>query len=255
MNTGAEVTAVSEQTYQQLKNQHLTPPQKVLYGPSQTPLKALGQFEAQLCHQKASVRQQIFIVQGLKSGLLGLPAIAALNLAVQVDTTTRDTELKEKFPTVFHGLGNLREAYEIKLKPDAKPRALFEPRRVPLPLRNKVLEELNRMESMGVISKVSEPTAWCADMHGSCSKTKLESTNMCGPYYLKSLNENFLRELHPLLKLMRLWHNLQGERYFPNLMPIAGFGKFLLPRNHDSSLHFSLHTVVNALISYPLEST
>ena len=81
--------------------------------------------------------------------LLGLSAITALNLAVQVDATTRDTKLKEKFPTVFHGLGNLREAYEIKLKLDAKPHALFAPMHVPQPLRNMVLEELNRMEAMG----------------------------------------------------------------------------------------------------------
>ena len=209
-----------------LKNQHLTPPQKVLYGPSRTPLKVLGHFEAQLCHQKASVRQQVFVVQGLKSDLLGLPAITALNLAVQVDATTRDTELKEKFPAVFHGLGNLGEAYEIKLKPDAKPRALFAPRRVPLPLRNKVLEELNRMESIGVISKVSEPTAWCAGM----VVVPKQNGNLRICVDLKPLDENLLREVHPLPKVDETLAQLAGAKIFSKLDANSGFWQIPLAK-------------------------
>ena len=41
----------------------------------------------------------------------------------------------------------------IKLKEDAKPYALHTPRNVPIPLRGEVLDELNQMESLGVISK------------------------------------------------------------------------------------------------------
>ncbi len=51
---------------------------------------------------------------------------------------------------------------ESPLEPDAAPFALSSPRQVPLPLRNKVQAELERMEDMGVISKVTQPTPWCA---------------------------------------------------------------------------------------------
>ncbi len=50
------------------------------------------------------------------------------------------------------------------MKQGATPYALSTPRHVPLPLREKVREELDRTESMGVISKVTEPTAWCLGM-------------------------------------------------------------------------------------------
>ena len=42
--------------------------------------------------------------------------------------------------------------------------ALFTARHVPLPLRPKVKDELEKMEAMGVITKVDEPTPWCAGM-------------------------------------------------------------------------------------------
>ena len=72
--------------------------------------------------------------------------------------------IPDQYPSLFKGLGTFPESYEIKLKQDAQPFALFTPRSVPLPLRKKVEEELARMESLDVISRVDEPTQWCAAM-------------------------------------------------------------------------------------------
>ena len=57
---------------------------------------------------------------------------------------------------MFNGLGNLGDEYEIMLEQNAKPFSLYTPRSIPIPLRAKVKKELERMESMGVISKVDE---------------------------------------------------------------------------------------------------
>ena len=66
--------------------------------------------------------------------------------------------------SICSGWTNLGGEYTIKLKPDAKPYSLFTPRHIPLLLHPKVKEELEKMESMGVISRVDEPTEWCAGM-------------------------------------------------------------------------------------------
>ena len=74
------------------------------------------------------------------------------------------TEIITKFPNVFSGLGSPSGKFEIQLKSGAKPFALYTPRKVPYPLQSKVKEELDRMEAMGVISKVEDPTPWCTGM-------------------------------------------------------------------------------------------
>ena len=159
------------------------------------------------------------MVKGLKTNLLGLPAITALNLAARVDSANCAADIHQRFPKVFGGLGNLGEEFEIKLKPNVTPHALFTPRHVPLPLCPKVEEELARMEEMGVISKVDEPTPWCAGM--VVVPKKSGSIRICVD--LKSLNESVLREVHPLPKVDETLAQLTGAKVFSKLDANSGF--------------------------------
>ena len=104
-------------------------------------------------------------------------------------------DITQQFPKVFKGLGNLGDEFKIKLRPDAKPFALSTPCNIALPLRPKVAQELAKMEAMRVISKVNEPTPWCAGMVVVPKK----SVRICVD--LKPLNESVLREVHPLPKV------------------------------------------------------
>ena len=165
LDTGAEVTAISEETFQLLNNCTLGHPEKNLYGPSRQPLEGLGKFEGKLAYDNKLTIQPVYVVNKLKMNLLGLPAITSLNLATRVDSVEYYSKgIMEKYPSLFNGLGNLGDEYEIKLKQNAKPFSLYTPKSIPIPLRAKVKKELERMESMGVISKVDEPTPWCAGM-------------------------------------------------------------------------------------------
>jgi hypothetical protein len=84
LDTGAEVTAISEQTYRQLGGVQLLTPTKVLYGPARHTLDVLGQFMTTLKHGQHSSAHPIFVVRGLKNNLLGLPAIVSLQLIQRV---------------------------------------------------------------------------------------------------------------------------------------------------------------------------
>jgi len=166
LDTGAEVTAISTDTYQGLQNVKLHNPERILSGPSRKPLKVIGQFEGNFVYRTRSTSQSVFVVDGLKTNLLGLPTITAPNLAVRVDTLTdvSEKDIPKQFPSLFQGLGNLGEECNIQLKPEATPHAIFTPQHVPLALWVKVQQELDKMESLGVISRVDQPTPWCAGM-------------------------------------------------------------------------------------------
>jgi len=95
-----------------------------------------------------------------------------------------------KHPTLFTGLGVMKESYCITLKEDAKPFQIT----VPLPLYEKTKEELEKMLETGVISKVDYPTDWCAPM----ALTHMSNGKVRVCVDLSKLNEHVKRENHPL---------------------------------------------------------
>ena len=86
LDTGAEATAISTKTYNILKNTKLEKSCKILCGPNNQPLNVLGQAVVQLTYEGRSCKQPIYIIEGLKNNLLGLPAIIALQLLTKVDS-------------------------------------------------------------------------------------------------------------------------------------------------------------------------
>ena len=148
LDTGAEVTDISEDAYKTIQSPQILPSTKKFYGPSRQPLHCIGQFPGKFSHKSKAATQPVFVVKGLKSNLLPLPAITALRLVTRLDTTEATEDYQKQFPSLFKGLGNLGEPFKIHLKEGA----------VPLPLRVKVKQELDMMESMGVIEKSNDPT-------------------------------------------------------------------------------------------------
>ena len=122
------------------------------------------------------------MVQQLKHNLLGLPAIRTLGLLSQAnEIMVEPEEIHSKFPSLFTGLGTFEGDFEIYLRPDAQPFALHTSRNAPLPLRKKVKNELKRMESLGVISKVDIPTPWCAGMVVVPNQDRWHCVHLRGP--------------------------------------------------------------------------
>ena len=102
LDTGAEVTAISEESLGKLKNISLRKPVKLLYGPTCNALEVIGQFVATLKTDERVSKQSIFVVRGLKSNLLGLPAITALQLINWISATQIDgASIQKSFSVVW----------------------------------------------------------------------------------------------------------------------------------------------------------
>ena len=124
-------------------------PDKKLCGPNGVLLDLRGSLTVTLSQKQYKCDQEIFV------NLLGLPAIKGFHLLSVLDNLECDptTAIKQEFPSLFTGLGTLQD-YEIQVKPDAEPFSLGTARNIPIPLGDKVKQELDAMEAQGVISKV-----------------------------------------------------------------------------------------------------
>ena len=124
-----------------------------------------------------------------------------------------------KFPHHFSALGKLEGAYTIDLNDDAKPFALTTPRRIAISLLPKVKAELQQMKDMGVISRVDEPTDWCA---GIVVVPKPDGrVRIC--VGLTKLNQNVHRERHILPSVEQILTQLGGVTVFSKLDGNSGF--------------------------------
>lgn len=124
----------------------------------------------------------------------------SLHLHSRVDAAhaeVEDQNIWKLFSNLLSGVGNLREEYEVKLNEWAVPHSLFTARNMLIPFRQKVYDELDHVEAMGVISNVCEPTQWRAGM--VVVPKKSGAIRICVD--LKPLNDNVLREAHPILKV------------------------------------------------------
>nr|XP_054591370.1 uncharacterized protein LOC129155169 [Nothobranchius furzeri] len=233
LDTGASVTAVPASMYSEVRDGSLLAPSKKIKGPDDCPLKVLGVMRAHIKSEKTETRQDVYVVSNLVMPLMGLPAIIKLNLIKQVASVQQEKQekchqYKTMFPKVFTGLGKLEGAYKIKLKEGAVPYALSAPRRVPLPMKEQVKQELERMEAMGVIRRIEEPTAWCAGMVVVPKPNK--KPRICVD--LTRLNENVCRERHILPAVDDTLAQLEGAKVFSKLDATSGFWQ--VPLHKDS---------------------
>ena len=231
VDTGAEVTAISDSTWKSLKiMKPLEETEISLYGPDNTNLKILGKINLTLTHDQRSCTQDVYIIKDLKSDLLGLPAIKELELLLNVCSVGNGKSIISQYPSLFTGLGTFACEYTIKIKPNSQPFALNTPRNIPLPQRSKVKCELQRMQSLGVISPVEQPTPWCAAM--VVVPKDSGAVRICVD--LKPLNENVLREVHPMPKVDITLAQLSGATVFSKLDANSGFWQ--IPLAEESKL-------------------
>ena len=221
IDTGAEVSAISKNVHEAIGQlPRLYNPNKILCGPGRQVFNVLGCCTVKLSYKQYRVSQKVYVVHKLANNLFGLPTIIGLNVLTQVNAVQSvDHPIARRFPDLFHGLGTMKDEYEIKLKPDAKPYSLFSAKRVPIPMREKVKTELQQMKAAGVISKVDGPTSWCAGM--VVVPKKSGGVRIC--FDLKPLNENVLRETHPMPHVDDTLTQLLGAKLFSKLDANSGF--------------------------------
>ena len=94
----------------------------------------------------------------------GMEPRAIKEVSVPTASPATREQLINEFPTVFDGTIRTMpgEIFKIVLTADAKPFCVNTPRTLPYAFMGPTKEELDLLESQGIIAKQTEPTDWCA---------------------------------------------------------------------------------------------
>ena len=102
---------------------------------------------------------------------------------------------------------------EVKLNIDSNATSkFFKARSVPLALKGKVEAELDKLESMGIIS-LAQFSKWAAPIVPVLEQNG--AVRICGDYKV-TINQASFVDTYPLPRIDELLANLSGGKYFSN---------------------------------------
>ena len=223
IDSGADTSVISYDTYRSLsRSADLMPARTPLMGPGGK-LECAGMFRAETKVKGSWYAFPIHVITGATgNNLLGRAVAEQMNLIQRIDGIEVDQG-------IFGSFGLVKcEPVKITLKEGAEPYCLTTARRIPFPLLEKVETELNRLETEGIIEKVTKPTDWCAPMVPVVKPNG--NVRICVD--LKRLNDSVKREHFMLPNLDDIAPDLEGATVFSKLDASSGF--YQIPLNEES---------------------
>ena len=137
---------------------------------------------------------------------------------------------------MFKGIGKVETECEIHLKDNATP-TVHPARKVPLAMKEKLKNELDRLESLDIIEKVSEPTDWVNAM--VMVEKKDGTVRLCiDPV---DLNKAIKRPHYPIPTFEDAVAEIDGAVIFSKLDARSGY--WILPLSTQSSYLTTFSTI------------
>lgn len=225
LDTGAQVNLISIKDYRTLTVKGKIHPVKVkVTGYTGEAIPVKGSCIATFKNKGRQIKTQLLIVDKSVQPILGLSACEKLNLVKKVfvvttPSTSNDHDLiMEEYRDCFEGLGCLPGLHKICVKKSVSP-VVHPCRKVAFKLRQKLKEELARMEKMEVIKKIDEPTEWVSSLAIVQKKTGALRTCL-DP---RDLNKAIKREHFKLPTREEIMAQFVGAKWFSKLDASLGF--------------------------------
>ncbi|KAI8498512.1 hypothetical protein Bbelb_237140 [Branchiostoma belcheri] len=240
LDTGAQVNVLPEKEWKKLKgrNQTLKPTKTRLYGYGNMQIEVLGECSLPCKHRGRSQNLSFFVVKANSTPVLSLSACLSLKLiqlVLAVDAIQTAEEIKKEYKDVFEGIGQFPGKHRIRVDPDVQP-VVHAPRKIPVSLRDPLKKELDRMEALGVIQKVDEPTEWVNSLV-VVEKPRTGKLRIClDP---RDLNKAIKREHYQLPTLEDVATRLAGSKYFSVVDARSGYWQICLDEESSKLTTFN----------------
>ena len=229
IDTGAECNVISKKTYEEVTKTRLEKSRVQLGAFGGEKLKTIGKFSTVCTYQEKYWPIEFQVVNRNVPNILGLTTCLELNLVKRVltidenectqSTVLPESDIFEQYSDVFTGLGCVKGVvHHIETDPAVKP-VVHPPRRVSAPLRQKVKDELDHMESLGVVERVQEPTEWVNSLVAVLKPN--------GKIWLcidpKDLNRAIKREQYPMKTIDEVITRMPNAKFFSKLDATQGY--------------------------------
>lgn len=109
IDTGADVTVISEMTWKAVGGPELSAPDRTLRGPDSSIIATLGKFRGTFARGTRQAVGEVYVAKKLTKSLLGRPTIQDLDLLKTIAAVDHNYPTpRERFPSLFQGLGKFQ---------------------------------------------------------------------------------------------------------------------------------------------------
>ena len=262
IDTGSAVTLMSESDFMHcnVPRSELSPPSVILMGYGNNEIQCLGEIELPISLGEKTC-QTIVRVTTARNSLLGRDVMSKIRLpwekifSVGSLSTSSGTDFVQKYPDLFDcsKVGKV-EGVQVKLQVSDENPVYQKARPVPLAIREKYVDALNKLEQEGIIEKVktsewASPTVPVIKPDGSlriCAdySATINKHSPCEQYPLPSLEELLTKvgqgKKYTKLDLSQAYHQLElhpDSRKYTTINTIQGLYQY-------KRLPFGIHSAV-----------
>ncbi|XP_022108206.1 uncharacterized protein LOC110988727 [Acanthaster planci] len=223
LDTGSDVNILPQDIFNSLNipDKNLQPSSTRLtgfFGGKATPI---GE-NTLICQVKGKTQTLRLLILAQGEPVIGKHACESLDLVLRVYTLFGHESVFEG-GECLHG-----QTVNIKIDGAAIPYCVTTPRRIPIPLMPQRKEELDKMENLGIIQRITKPTDWCSPI--VIAPKKNGAIRLCVD--LRQLNRTTTRERFTILTVKEVLGKVSGAQIFSLLDAKHGFWQ--VPLAEDS---------------------
>ena len=250
LDTGASVSIISESTYFSFfRSTPLQPSEATLKSYTGESITVCGQIEVFVEYADQTATLPLVVVQGNGATLLGRNWLEEICLdwnaihSLQLTRSSLESVLA-KYQRLFDAdLGTFNgPPIQLWVDKDATPR-FFKPRLVPYSLKQKIESELERLQSLNVITPVKY-SDWAAPIVPVLKQDG--SVRLCGDYKV-TINQVSPTESYPLPRVEELFTALSGGKLFSKLDLSSAYQQVSL---HEDSRKYTTINMHKGLFQY-----
>ena len=264
-DSGASVNVIDEHTLKTLAPKPDMQPSDMnlnAYGSKYKALPLLGMFVGTIAtKQFTHTQRKVYVAQGSYRPLMShhtaeKPNLIKINnnaVIANVVTNSNTESIAGEFADRFEGLGKLAEVQvQMHLNPDLT--TVIQPhRRIHFHLRQKVKDELQHLEGMDVIERVTQPTYRVSPVVAAPKPNNADAERLCVD--IRCASKAVLRERHVMPTVDDIISDLNGATTFSKLDINQGYHQLeLTPQSRDATTSFTQdglwrYKILNFLVS------